>query len=88
MRNNCITINISDLDENKEYKLRVYGKGKGIVTVQHGEEIENISFDTNYFTEKEHTLYFNVPSFVPEIQSEDEAFTMDGVEFMEGSDDE
>ncbi|MED3275621.1 hypothetical protein BK703_03215 [Bacillus thuringiensis serovar silo] len=77
------TINILNFDRDKQYKLRLYGKGKGTVTIEHGEEIENITFDTNQFTTKEHIFYFDASSFILSIQSECDVSIIDSVEVTE-----
>lgn len=77
------SIDISDFDEDKEYTLRVRGKGKGTITIQHGEEMETMSFDKNDFYFQEQPFYFEEPSFYLQIQSEANEFIVDSIEIIE-----
>lgn len=77
------SIDISDFDEDKEYTLRVRANGKGTITIQHGEEMETMSFDKNGFYFQEQPFYFEEPSFYLQIQSEGNAFIVDSVEIIE-----
>ncbi|MED2996287.1 delta endotoxin C-terminal domain-containing protein [Bacillus tropicus] len=78
------TIEITDFEDEKEYKLRVRGKGKGTVTVQHGEEeLETMTFNTSSFTTQEQTFYFEGNIVDVQVQSENNAFLVDSVELIE-----
>ncbi|MED3080238.1 pesticidal protein, partial [Bacillus wiedmannii] len=81
------SIDISDFDEDKKYKLRVYAKGNG--TIQDANcEGGQLSFDTNTFKYLERTLYFDTPSVLLHIQSEGSEFIVGSVELIELPDDE
>lgn len=77
------TVDISDFDEDKEYKLRVRANGKGTITIQHGEEMETMSLDKNDFYFQEQPFYFEEPSFYLQIQSEANEFIVDSIEIIE-----
>lgn len=81
------TIAITDFDEDQEYQLRVYGKGKGTVTLQHGENSDIIA--TMHFTSKDiimktlPSLFFETSSIEVRIMSEDGEFVVDSIELIE-----
>ncbi|WP_242068462.1 delta endotoxin C-terminal domain-containing protein, partial [Bacillus thuringiensis] len=77
------SINISDFNEDREYILRVRGKGKGNITIQNGEKIKIMSFEQTNFYFKERPFYFEEPSFYLQIQSENNEFIVDSLEIIE-----
>ncbi|WP_164727840.1 insecticidal delta-endotoxin Cry8Ea1 family protein [Bacillus thuringiensis] len=78
------TIEIIDFEEEKEYKLRVRGKSKGTVTIQHGEEeLKTMTFNTTSFTTQEQTFYFEGNTVDVHVQSENNVFLVDSVELIE-----
>lgn len=77
------TVTIVDFNEDAFYKIRVYAKGNGTVLVQHDGKTETISITQDQFQLEERTFYFDSPTFIINIQSDENDFTVDSVEIIE-----
>lgn len=81
------TVEIEDFNLDQEYQLVVHARGEGTVTLQHGEEGENVeghSHDTNSFTTSASTpVTFETNQVTVEITSENGEFLVDHIALVE-----
>ncbi|WP_392355908.1 insecticidal delta-endotoxin Cry8Ea1 family protein (plasmid) [Bacillus sp. A01H] len=80
-------VQITNFDEDTEYTLRVRGKGKGKITLQHGttgEQVETMVFSQKNMQKQELSyLTFETAEIEIEITSEDGGLTIDSIELIE-----
>ncbi len=80
-------VQITNFDEDTEYTLRVRGKGKGKITIQHGttrEQVETMVFSQKNMQKQELSyLTFETAEIEIEITSEDGGLTIDSIELIE-----
>ncbi|MGH0883513.1 delta endotoxin C-terminal domain-containing protein, partial [Bacillus paranthracis] len=80
-------VQITNFDEDTKYTLRVRGKGKGKITIQHGttgEQVETMVFSQKNMQKQELSyLTFETAEIEIEITSEDGGLTIDSIELIE-----
>lgn len=80
------SIEIANFNQNQEYQLRVYAKGKGKITIKHGvdgERIEVMNIDsTNFIKQHSAPLKFDTATIEVYVMSEDGVFQVDSIELI------
>ncbi|HDR8449115.1 TPA: hypothetical protein QC311_002251 [Bacillus cereus] len=80
-------IQITNFDEDTAYTLRVIGKGKGKITIQHGtagEHVETMTFSQKTMQKQElPNILFETAEIEIDITSEDGGLTIDSIELIE-----
>ncbi|MDA1775203.1 metallophosphoesterase [Bacillus cereus] len=78
-------VDILDFDEENDYQLLIRAKGKGTVTIEHGEELETIEIPSNsdFYFHKSEPFSFQSASFVLQLQSENSEFIVEYVGIIE-----
>ncbi|MED3037197.1 hypothetical protein CBR56_28240 [Bacillus thuringiensis] len=77
------TITINEFQEDQEYRLRIYGKGKGTIVIQNGDQVETMAFASNDFKIQMKYLYFDTSTVTIDIQSDEKKFLVASVELFE-----
>ncbi|MDA2639127.1 insecticidal delta-endotoxin Cry8Ea1 family protein [Bacillus cereus] len=78
------TITINELNVNQQYKLRIIAKGTGIIRIQNGNQVSNISFSSSDFNSKIQNLQFNTPTVQIKISPDNGEFLLASIELLEG----
>ncbi|PEV15975.1 insecticidal delta-endotoxin Cry8Ea1 family protein [Bacillus cereus] len=83
------SIEIANFNQNQEYQLRVYAKGKGKITIKHGvdgERIEVMNIDsTNFIKQHSAPLKFDTATIEVYVMSEDGVLQVDSIELIKFS---